>query len=80
MTIEKNCKACGEKLTGKFCSTCGQKVIEGRFTMKQIFADALTAVFNVEKGFFFTIIKLYTQPATVVKGYINGITKNTIIL
>ena len=71
----KNCKSCEAPLSGLFCSNCGQKVIEERYTLKKIFGDLIANIFNLEKGFFFTFKKLFTVPEEVIDGYLNGQTK-----
>jgi len=70
-----NCKSCEATLNGLFCSNCGQKVIQERYTLKKIFGDLIANIFNLEKGFFFTLKKLFTAPEEVIDGYLNGQTK-----
>ena len=70
-----NCKSCEAPLSGLFCSECGQKVITERYTLKKIFGDLISNIFNLEKGFFFTLKKLFTTPEEVIDAYLNGQTK-----
>lgn len=71
----EQCNACGIKLQGAFCHECGQKHITERFTFKKVLSDAFTVVFNLEKGFFFTLKSLAQDPGKVIHGYLNGQTK-----
>ncbi|MEM1320152.1 MAG: DUF3667 domain-containing protein [Bacteroidota bacterium] len=70
-----HCKSCGAPLAGPFCSQCGQKVITERFTLRKVFGDLLSNLFNLEKGFFHTIKILFVAPEEVIGGYIGGQTK-----
>jgi hypothetical protein len=69
------CKNCGNTFHGNFCNICGQKVIKGRFTIPVIFKDIAITIFNLEKGFFYTIKQLVLNPGKVLQGYLNGATK-----
>jgi len=69
------CKNCGNIFTGNFCNICGQKVINSRFLFKQILIDFFEATFNLDKGFFFTLILLLTNPKKVINEYLSGRTK-----
>ena len=68
------CKNCGNHFQGNFCNVCGQKVITSRFTLKMILHDALS-IFNLERGFFYTIYELFKNPGKVIKEYLDGRTK-----
>ena len=69
------CKNCGNTFQGNYCNTCGQKVIDKRFTLKLFLRDALS-VFNLERGFFFTVDQLFRNPGNVLKEYLSGRTKD----
>lgn len=71
------CKSCQAELLGQkaFCHGCGQKVITQRFTFKKIIGHAFSVIFNMEKGFFFTLKELILHPKKVIVGYVNGQTK-----
>lgn len=72
METNYQCKHCSTTHVGTFCTNCGQKKIEDRWTIKKLFSSATTAIFNVEKGYFYTIKNMITRPGGVVKDYLNG--------
>ncbi len=77
MTGEKHqCKNCNHSYEGYFCSHCGQKRIEERWTLKKLTNQAAAAIFNFEKGYFYTFRKLLTNPGEVVQNFLNGNTVN----
>ncbi len=68
------CKNCYATLNGKFCSKCGQKHIDKKFTVKDSALSLFHAVFNTDQGFVFTTKSLIFSPSTVIKDFLNGIT------
>jgi len=74
MRNERLCKNCNSVNVQRFCSDCGQKVYDKRFTVKDFFA-ALLASFELESGLLYTIKMLFIRPGTVTTDYINGRTK-----
>lgn len=71
---ERECKNCNSTFIGNYCSNCGQKVINDRFTIKNFFHVFLDA-FNVEKGFVYTLIMLFKNPGRIVNDYLSGKTR-----
>lgn len=72
-----SCKNCYNKLLGerKFCNNCGAKVINYRLNFKTVISEFFATFINWDNSFFKTISHLFTQPQTVVNGYLNGIRK-----
>lgn len=70
------CKNCQNQFTGKFCNQCGQKWIDWRWNNKKLIVSASSAVFNLEKGFFFTFKNLLLRPGKMVREYLDGKTVN----
>ncbi len=70
-----HCNSCEAPLSGAFCSNCGQKILTKRFTIKRILKETIANVFNLEKGFFFTLKRLFVAPEEVISSYIQGQTK-----
>lgn len=66
------CRNCGEKLSGKFCSNCGQKIVAGRFTVKEILHNFFHTFTHVDSGIIYLAKELFVRPGDVVKEYING--------
>jgi hypothetical protein len=68
------CKNCSTLLSGSFCSECGQKYIDKRFTLKDSISSIFYAVFNTDHGFIYTSKSLILSPSSVIKDFLNGIT------
>lgn len=66
------CKNCGAEFEGKFCSQCGQKNIEERFTMKELLHNFFHTFTHVDSGLFYLIKELFIKPGIVAKEYIEG--------
>ena len=70
-----NCLNCNTPYTKNnfHCSVCGQRTSTHRFSLKSILAhDFIHAIFHLDRGFFSTLIKLFTQPGVVVKEFLDG--------
>lgn len=68
------CKNCSTPFDGSFCPNCSQKVLNGRFTIKQILRDLFQMITNLEKGFWYTMKELFIRPDQVIKEYLSGVT------
>lgn len=68
------CKNCGNENIELFCPNCGQKTYNERFTTKAFFRVFLNA-FDLERGFFHTLIMLFKDPGKIISDYLNGNTK-----
>jgi ribosomal protein L37E len=64
-----NCRNCGEGVTGKFCSNCGQPVkvkrVDGHYIWHEI-----QHILHLEKGFLYTIKELLIRPGQNVREFI----------
>jgi hypothetical protein len=70
---DKVCLNCGESVSGKFCSECGQTIETHRFQLRDIFTqDFLKKIFYYDKGLFYSLKHLYTRPGHTVREYIEG--------
>lgn len=66
------CKNCGEKADGHYCSTCGQKTSVGKITLTNVLSQLATSVFQVDRGFFYTVIALFSRPGRAIQEYLDG--------
>lgn len=66
------CKNCGNEFEGNFCNHCGQKIVTGRFTIKQIIYNFLHTFTHLDSGIFFLIKELLIHPGVVIKEYLGG--------
>ena len=68
-----DCKNCNTQFEGNYCPNCSQSV-EGnsRLEYKQIVTDFMDTVFNLDKGFFYTVWNLLKRPGFVAQSFIDG--------
>ncbi|MEO1517393.1 MAG: DUF3667 domain-containing protein [Bacteroidota bacterium] len=74
-TEVRKCKNCQSVLHGPYCSVCGQKWIDERLTVKRVLSSAISNIFNLEKGLWYTVKMLFISPGQVVRDYVNGRTQ-----
>lgn len=67
-----DCKNCGEIVEGNYCSHCGQNSNVGKITISNLLDDLTNNVFQVNRGFFFTVKELFARPGSSIKAYLNG--------
>ena len=70
-THEKHCLNCGRKLTGPYCSACGQKAHVHR-SVRAFFQDFLQGLFNFEGKIWRTLPMLAWRPGEMTRRYIAG--------
>ena len=75
--MSSDCKHCGRLISGPFCSQCGQRHIEHRWTSKILFGEFLQQITNIERGFLYTAKSLFTQPGRLIRQYWKGDTVRT---
>lgn len=69
-----NCKNCKSPLTGKFCSSCGQKAYTDKDkSISNLLQEAFHFMTHFEGKFFKTIITIYRYPGKLSMDYCNGI-------
>lgn len=68
------CKNCDTEYQGNFCPSCGQKLIEERFTIREGISNVVGIVFNFDRGLWPTLYGLLVNPGKVLRDYINGVT------
>lgn len=62
-----SCKNCGEDLSGKFCSNCGQSAKVGRITVKEAIGDFLFNNFLLQGKITRTIVGLIRRPGGTMR-------------
>ena len=70
-THERNCLNCGTKLTGPYCSACGQKAHVHR-SIRGFFQDFIAGLFNFEGKMWRTLPMLAWRPGEMTRRYIAG--------
>jgi hypothetical protein len=64
-----NCKNCKEPITGNYCSNCGQPAKLKRVDRHYIIHE-IGDVFGANKGFFYTLKRMLTNPGESVRHFI----------
>ena len=70
-THEKNCLNCSTKLTGSYCSACGQKAHVHR-SVRGFLQDFVAGLFNFEGKIWRTLPMLAWHPGEMTRRYIAG--------
>ncbi|AXT56349.1 DUF3667 domain-containing protein [Aquimarina sp. AD1] len=71
-----HCKNCGFQIDHySFCPDCGAKKITKRITFKNLTQEFSDRFLNLDNSFIRTFIHLFTQPNTVIDGFIHGLRK-----
>lgn len=71
-----NCRNCGHTVDGKFCSNCGQNSKVGRINLPAVLNEFSESIFQINKGFFYTLRELCIRPGESLKEFLNGKRKN----
>ncbi len=66
------CLNCGKEFKGDFCPKCGQDANTGRFTLRFIWENLITAVFGSYGGIWFTIKNMFTRPGKMMVEILDG--------
>ncbi|SFU61787.1 Protein of unknown function [Pustulibacterium marinum] len=66
------CLNCQSVVVGNYCSNCGQAAKATKINNKYLFREVPEAIFNLEKGFWFTLWEIMKNPVKVTKAYLNG--------
>lgn len=64
------CKKCNSEFQGNYCPNCGHPSKVERITGRYI-ATEIASVFNLQKGFFYTIKELVIRPGESIKAFIS---------
>ncbi len=70
-THEQFCLNCGTRLTGAYCSACGQRAHVHR-SVRAFFQDLIQGLFNFEGKFWRTLPMLAWRPGEMTRRYIAG--------
>ncbi len=71
--MDNHCLNCHQQLNSNFCHHCGQKASTHRFSLKNfMLQDLVRGVFDIDKGFIYTIKELFVRPGHSIREYIQG--------
>ncbi len=71
-----NCKNCGHNVEEEFCGFCGQNSNVGRIDYSNFIREITESVFQVNKGFFYTIRELFIRPGKSIRDFLSGKRRN----
>lgn len=66
------CKNCGQEVSGNYCSSCSQSTSTQRFTRRDFWGEFLYGFTSWNRGFFYTLARLFISPGRLMKEYIAG--------
>ena len=66
------CLNCGTEFEGNFCPECGQSAETGRFTMRFIFENLISAFLSRDGGIGYTIKALFSRPGKMIVEILEG--------
>jgi len=70
------CKNCGHPVDASFCPNCGQSTRVEKLTMASLINQLSEGVFQLNKGFFFTLVELFKRPGNSIREFLLGKRKN----
>lgn len=68
----KECLNCGTLLTGKYCSTCGQRDLPARQDLGDLLINFISSFYSFESKFFKTFQYLLFKPWRIINDYNQG--------
>lgn len=66
------CLNCANRFEGNFCPNCGQDAHEHRINATSILHDIPHSVLHIDRGFFHTVLALFTHPGKMLEEYLAG--------
>ena len=66
------CKNCNTQLRGSYCHICGQKADIKPINFQYVLTEIRDGLFQVNRGFFYTLKELFTRPGHSIREYIEG--------
>ena len=69
-----DCRNCNYSYNGFYCPRCGQRKLEGRYTLSQSFGWIFNQIFNLERGLLFTVKELFVRPGELISSFLNRAT------
>lgn len=71
-----DCRNCGHSVDGKFCSYCGQNSKVDRIDFRNLLNEISESIFQINKGFFYTLKELFIRPGSSLNEFLDGKRKN----
>ena len=71
-----NCKNCNHIVNGNYCAHCGQSTKVDRINLPNFLSQLSESIFQIDRGFFYTLKALFVRPGHSIKEYLQGKRKN----
>ena len=71
-----NCKNCNQIVQENFCAHCGQNTKVSKLNLPNFLSEVSESVFQIDKGFFYTLKELFVRPGHSIREYLAGKRKN----
>jgi len=66
------CKNCEHNISGNYCANCGQSTYTGRLNLLTFLNEVSESVFQLNKGFFYTLRELFVRPGESLREFLDG--------
>ncbi|NRB48254.1 MAG: DUF3667 domain-containing protein [Saprospiraceae bacterium] len=66
------CKNCGNSFEGNYCNHCGQKAGFRRIDAKYVRNEIPNSIFQLDRGFLFTVKELFLRPGHSIREFLEG--------
>ncbi len=70
--VPESCVNCGEVVQGKFCSSCGQRMLVKRISWKSLIQEFTAKWLGFDNQFWRTFLNLTVQPGKLMRSYLAG--------
>lgn len=70
------CKNCGNIANETYCSNCAQSTKVDRINLKSLLNELSDSIFQVNRGFLYTIKELFIRPGHSIREYLQGKRRN----
>ena len=70
------CKNCKSTFEGNFCNRCGQSSKVRKINFRYVLDEVPNSIFQIDRGFLFTVKELFTRPGHSIREFIEGKRKN----
>ncbi|MCX7549184.1 DUF3667 domain-containing protein [Xanthomarina sp. F1114] len=70
------CKNCEQNFNGNYCSNCGQNSNVRKVDYKYLINEIPNSIFQINRGFLFTLKELFTRPGHSIREFLEGKRKN----
>lgn len=70
------CKNCDQNIDTNFCPNCGQSAKVGEINLSYFLQEMTDSLFQINRGFFFTMRELFIRPGESIREYLSGKRRN----